>query len=49
MVGPEFNTAPVVITEQLDSPLRKKIDGALSRLCENGTYRQFYDKWFGNP
>ncbi len=49
MVGPEFNTAPIAIMVQLDSPLRKKIDGALIKLRENGTYRQIYDKWFGGP
>ena len=49
MVGPEFNTAPVAIMVQLDSPLRKKIDGAIIKLRENGTYRQIYNKWFGNP
>ncbi len=49
MVGPEFNTAPVAIMVQLDSPLRKKIDGAIIKLRENGTYRQIYDKWFGSP
>lgn len=48
-VGPEFDTAPVAIMVQLDSPLRKKINLALIALRENGTYQQIYDKWFGNP
>lgn len=49
MVGPEFNTTPVAVTFQLDSPLRRKVDGALLKLRENGTYQQIYDKWFGSP
>ena len=49
MVGTEFNTAPVAITFQLDSPLRRKVDRALLKLRENGTYRQLYNKWFGGP
>ncbi len=48
-VGPEFNTAPAAIMVQLDSPLRRKINVALIKLRENGTYQQIYDKWFGNP
>ena len=48
-VGPEFNSAPIAITVQLDSPLRRKIDVALLKLRENGTYQQLYDKWFGSP
>jgi len=49
MVGPVFNSRPVAIELQLDSPLRKKIDGALMVLRENGTYQQIYNKWFGTP
>jgi polar amino acid transport system substrate-binding protein len=48
-VGPEFNTAPVAIMVQLDSPLRRKINLALIALRENGTYQRIYDKWFGSP
>lgn len=29
------------------SPLRKKVDEALLRLRENGTYARLYEKWFG--
>jgi polar amino acid transport system substrate-binding protein len=47
-VGPEFNTAPAAIMVQLDSPLRRKINVALTALRENGTYQQIYDKWFGS-
>jgi len=49
IVGPEFNTAPIAFMMQLGDPLRKKIDLALLVLRENGTYRQFHDKWFGKP
>jgi len=49
VVGPEFNTEPLAIMFQLDSPLRRKVDGALVTLRENGTYQQLFDKWFGNP
>jgi polar amino acid transport system substrate-binding protein len=49
MVGPEFNSAPVAIMFQVDSPLRRKVDRELIVLRENGTYQQFYDKWFGSP
>ena len=47
LVGPVFNSAPVAIELQLDSPLRRRIDGALMALRENGTYQQIYNKWFG--
>jgi polar amino acid transport system substrate-binding protein len=49
MVGPEFNTAPMAFMMQLDDSLRRKINGALLTLRENGTYRQLRDKWFGKP
>ena len=48
VVGPQFNTAPLAIMFQLNSPLRRKVDSALIRLRENGTYQQLYDKWFGS-
>jgi polar amino acid transport system substrate-binding protein len=48
-VSPEFNTAPIAIMVQLDSPLRRKINLALIGLRENGIYQQIYDKWFGSP
>ncbi len=47
-VGSEFNTAPIAIVFQLDSPLRRKVDGALLTLHESGVYQQIYAKWFGN-
>jgi polar amino acid transport system substrate-binding protein len=48
-VGPEFNTTPIAIMFQVDSPMRRKVDGALLALRENGAYQQLYDKWFGSP
>ena len=47
MVGPQFNVAPLAMVFQLGSPLRKRIDGAMIALRENGTYQQLYEKWFG--
>jgi polar amino acid transport system substrate-binding protein len=47
--APVINSKPVAIELQLDSPLRKKIDGALIALREKGDYQQIYDKWFGVP
>ena len=49
VVGPEFNSAPVAIMFQVDSPLRRKVDGGLATLRDNGTYQQLFDKWFGSP
>lgn len=49
IAGPEFYTSPVAFVVQLNSPLRKRIDRALLRLRENGTYQQIYNKWFGGP
>jgi polar amino acid transport system substrate-binding protein len=49
VVGPEFETSPVAFVVQMDSPLRRRIDVAMAKLRENGTYRQLYDKWFGSP
>ena len=48
MVGPEFNRQDVGIVFPLDSPLRKRVNGALLALREDGTYQQLYDKWFGS-
>jgi len=49
IVGPEFDTAPLAIMFQLDSPLRRKVDGALVTLRQNGTYQKLYDNWFDSP
>jgi polar amino acid transport system substrate-binding protein len=48
LVGPQFDNAPIAIMFQLNSPLRRKVDGALLALRENGVYQQLYDKWFGD-
>jgi len=48
LVGPEVNIGPVAIMVQLDSPLRKKIDVALLKLYEDGSYQRIYEKWFGS-
>ena len=48
VVGPEFDSRSLAVLVQLDSPLRKKIDRALVTLREDGTYRQIYEKWFGD-
>jgi len=37
LVGPEVNMAPIAFTVQLNSPLRKMIDGALLALREDGS------------
>lgn len=47
IVGPQFDNAPIAIMFQLNSPWRRKVDGALLALRENGVYQQLYDKWFG--
>jgi polar amino acid transport system substrate-binding protein len=46
-VGREFNVAPVAFTFQLDSPWRRKVNTALLKLREDGTYQRLYEKWFG--
>ncbi len=48
VVGPEINILPLAIMVQLDSPLRKKIDLALLKLREDGSYDRIYGKWFGS-
>ena len=49
VVGPQFSTAPLAIMFQLNSPLRRKVDGALVALRENGRYQELLNKWFGKP
>jgi polar amino acid transport system substrate-binding protein len=49
LVGPEINVSPIAFGFQLDSPLRRRVNGALLTLRENGDYQQIYNKWFGNP
>ena len=47
MVGPEFNKNDVGFVFPNNSMLRKKVNGALLSMREDGTYQQIYDKWFG--
>ncbi|MEF8713124.1 MAG: transporter substrate-binding domain-containing protein [Accumulibacter sp.] len=47
MVGPEFNKNDVGFVFPQDSRLRKKVNGTLLILRENGTYQRIYEKWFG--
>lgn len=49
LVGSEFDVAPVAFCFQLDSPLRRRVNGALLTLREDGSYQQLYAKWFGAP
>jgi polar amino acid transport system substrate-binding protein len=46
VVGPQFNTLPVAMLFPAESPLRRRVDTALTALRENGTYQRLYDKWF---
>jgi polar amino acid transport system substrate-binding protein len=49
LVGHEINVSPIAFGFQLDSPLRRKVNGALLTLRENGAYQEIYNKWFGSP
>lgn len=46
MVGDMFDEQYYGFMLQKDSPLEKKINMALLRIYENGTYKTLYDKWF---
>jgi len=46
VVGPIFAPEKYGIAVADGSPLRKRIDGALLEMVENGRYRELYDKWF---
>jgi polar amino acid transport system substrate-binding protein len=48
VVGPEFDRNDVGFVIPLDSPLRKRINGQLLALHEDGTYSRLYAKWFGS-
>ncbi len=45
--GPVFRKEDYGIVFAENSALRKKVDGALLQLREDGTYGQIYQKWFG--
>jgi polar amino acid transport system substrate-binding protein len=47
LVGPEFNLNDVGFVFPLNNALRKRADGALLAMREDGTYQRIYDKWFG--
>jgi polar amino acid transport system substrate-binding protein len=47
VVGSVFRKEDYGIVFRAGSPLRKRVDGALLALREDGTYLQLYEKWFG--
>jgi polar amino acid transport system substrate-binding protein len=47
VVGPVFRKESYAIVFRANSPWRRPVNQALLSLKENGTYQQFYDKWFG--
>ena len=47
VVGPVFNNFSYGLAVSLNSPYRKKINIALLKLIENGTYEKLRQKWFG--
>jgi polar amino acid transport system substrate-binding protein len=49
MVGPEFNPNDVGFVFPIGSPLRKRVNGALLSMREDGTYQRIYERWFGTP
>lgn len=46
VVGVPFRKEDYGIVFQTGSPLRKRVDGALLALREDGTYQALYDRWF---
>lgn len=46
-VGPLYQGQPYGIAFPEGSPLREKVNVALLKLKENGTYDKLYEKWFG--
>jgi len=47
VVGPIFRKENYGIVFPDKSPLRKRVNEALLKLRENGTYDQLYKTWFG--
>ncbi len=47
VVGPIFRRESYGVVFPDQSPLRKRVNEALLKLRENGTYDQLYKKWFG--
>jgi polar amino acid transport system substrate-binding protein len=48
VVGPIFHKESYGILFPSNSPERKRVNEALLRLKENGTYERIYAKWFGD-
>lgn len=48
-VGAIFRKESYGILFPSDSPYRKRVNEALLKIKENGTYDQLYKKWFGGP
>jgi ABC-type amino acid transport substrate-binding protein len=48
VVGPIFRPEKYGIVVAEGSPLRKKINAALLRIFDDGTYEQLYKKWFAH-
>ena len=46
LVGAPFRKEDYGIALRENSPLRKRVNGALLALREDGTYQRLYDKWF---
>ena len=46
IVGAPFRKEDYGIALRENSPLRKRVNGALLALREDGTYQRLYDKWF---
>lgn len=47
VVGAVFRKEDYGIVFRPGSPLRKRVDGALLALREDGSYQRLYEKWFG--
>lgn len=47
LVGEEFDRRSAAFAVPVDSGLRRRVDGALVSLQEDGTYGRLYRKWFG--
>ena len=49
VVGPEFNKNDVGFIFPEENMLRRKVNGALLSLREDGTYQRIHDKWVESP
>jgi polar amino acid transport system substrate-binding protein len=47
IAGPEFQRGYLAFVVPLGSPLRRRIDGALVAIREDGAYQRIHEKWFG--